>query len=230
MDVLATEFLLADLSVVEKRLERLEKEVKHGKGAESERQMREREFAALNAIQKALADGQPARTVELSKSDEPLLRGYGLLTSKPWLILLNTDDAGVDPDVVAQVRARWEDASTRVLSMAGRLEMDLAELSEEEAIEFLQAWEVAEPALDRVIQISYELLDLISFFTVGEDEVRAWTIKRGAPAVDAAAAIHSDIARAFIRPRSFAAKTCWRVADWSRRASAELFAPRDAPT
>ena len=77
--------------------------------------------------------------------------------------------------------------------------MDLAELAPEEAAEFLAAWDVAEPALDRVIQMSYDLLDLISFFTVGEDEVRAWTVRRGASAVDAAGAIHTDIARAFVR-------------------------------
>lgn len=199
LDVLATEFMLADLAVVEKRLERLEKEVRHGRGAEAEKQARERELAVLGAMQKALADGKLARVVELDETDERLLRGYGFLTRKPWLILLNTDDAGADPALVERIRARWEGSGVRVMPIAGRLEMDLAELSEEEAAEFLQAWDVAEPALDRVIQISYELLDLISFFTVGEDEVRAWTIRRGATAVDAAAAIHSDIARAFIR-------------------------------
>ena len=199
LDVLATEFMLADLAVVEKRLDRLEKEVRHGRGAEAEKQQRERELAALRAMQKSLAEGNPARTVELDESDERLLRGYGFLTRKPWLVLLNSDDGGADPALVERIRALWEGPGVKVTPIAGRLEMDLAELSDEEAAEFLQAWDVAEPALDRVIQISYELLDLISFFTVGEDEVRAWTIKRGATAVDAAAAIHTDISRAFIR-------------------------------
>ena len=199
LDTIATELLLADLGVVEKRLERLEKEVRHGKGTEAERQTREREYTLLQAIQAALAEGKPARTVSLDPADEKLLRGYGFLTLKPWLILLNTDDSGADPALVERVRARWEDAATKVAAIAGRLEMDLAELSPEEAAEFLSAWDVAEPALDRVIQLSYQLLDRISFFTVGEDEVRAWTVKRGATAVDAAGAIHTSIAKAFIR-------------------------------
>lgn len=199
LDVLATELMLADLGVVEKRLERLDKEVHHGKGTEAERQSREREHTLLHAIQDALANGRPARTVEMSPSDEKLLRGYGFLTQKPWLILLNTDDEGVDGGVLERVRARWEGANTHVEAIAGKLEMDLAELSPEEAAEFLAAWDVAEPALDRIIQVSYRLLDLISFFTVGEDEVRAWTLKRGANAVDAASAVHTSIGRAFIR-------------------------------
>ncbi|MCL4368648.1 MAG: redox-regulated ATPase YchF [Actinobacteria bacterium] len=199
LEILSTELLLADLAIVEKRLERLEKEVRLKKGTEAEQKTRAQEYTLLQDIQGALADGKPARSVALAPADERLLRGYCLLTQKPWLILLNTDDGGADPEMVERVRARWEDAGTRVKAIAGRLEMDLAELSPEEAAEFLVAWGVAEPALDRVIQLSYELLDLISYFTVGEDEVRAWTLKRGASAVEAAAVIHTSIARAFIR-------------------------------
>lgn len=199
LELISTELLLADLSIAERRIDRLEKEVRLGKGAESERQAREREFRALQAIQTALGAGKPARSVELADSDEKLLRGYGFLTRKPWLILVNTDDEGTDPALISQLSSRWTDDSTRVAAIAGRLEMDLAELSPEEAAEFLSAWSVAEPALDRVIQLSYGLLDLISFFTVGEDEVRAWTITRGSNAVDAASVIHTSIGKAFIR-------------------------------
>lgn len=199
LEVLATELLLADLAVAEKRLERLEKEGRNNKGSEVERQERARECASLQAIQAALADGKPVRSVALDEVDQKALRGYGFLTQKPWLILLNTDDGGAEAQLIERLRARWADAATEVAAIAGRLEMDLAELSPEEAAEFLAAWEVAEPALDRVIQLSYRLLDLISFFTVGEDEVRAWTLHRGANAVDAAAAIHTSIAKAFIR-------------------------------
>lgn len=199
LDVIATELMLADLGVVDKRLERLEKEVRFAKGSPAEQKNREREFSALQAIQAALAAGKPARAVDLEPDDEKLLRGYGFLTQKPWLILLNTDDTGVDQSLLENIRAHWEDAGTKVEAIAGKLEMDLAEISPEEAAEFLAAWDVAEPALDRIIQLSYQLLDLISFFTVGEDEVRAWTLKRGANAVDAAGAIHTSIAKAFIR-------------------------------
>jgi len=199
LEVLATELMLSDLAVVERRLERLKKEVHNGKGSESERQNRAREYALLEAIQNALADGRLIQSLTIDAADEKLLRGYGFLTQKPWLVLLNTDDEGADQDALQRLRARWEGAGVQISPIAGRLEMDLAELQPEEAAEFLHAWNVAEPALDRVIQLSYQLLDLISFFTVGEDEVRAWTVKRGANAVDAAAAIHTDIAKAFIR-------------------------------
>ena len=137
LDLLSTELLLADLAVAEKRIDRLEKEVRLGKGAESERQAREREFHALQAIQTALASGRPAREVELDESDEKLLRGYGFLTRKPWLVLLNTDDEGTDPALVERMSANWNGASVRVAAITGRLEMDLAELSPEEAAEFL---------------------------------------------------------------------------------------------
>ncbi len=199
MDVLATELMLADLGVAEKRLERLGKELRNNKGSEGERQSREREHALLTAIQSQLADGKPVRSVEMEPADEKLLRGFGFLSQKPWLVVLNTDDEGADEEILARLRNRWADAGTRVEAVAGRLEMDLAELPPEEAAEFLEAWDVPEPALDRVIQLSYELLDLASFFTVGEDEVRAWTVRQGSSAVDAAAAIHTSIARAFIR-------------------------------
>lgn len=199
VEILSTELLLADLAVVEKRLDRLEKEVQLGKGLEAERKQREQELQSLQAIHAALADGKPARSVKLDAAEEKTLRGYGLLTQKPWLILLNTDDNGADQHLIGRLRGRWEEEGTSVVAIAGRLEMDLAELSPEEAAEFLAAWDVAELALDRVIQLSYRLLDLISFFTVGEDEVRAWTLPRGANAVDAAAAIHTSIAKAFIR-------------------------------
>ena len=207
LDVLATEMMLADLGVVEKRLERLEKEQGRGKVTDAEKQAREREYKLLGDIRTALGDGRLARSVEFTPDDEKLLRGFGFLTQKPWLIVLNTGDEGTDADLVGRVRARWEDGDTprtggrsaQVIAVAGRLEMDLAELSPEEATEFLEAWNVAESALDRVIQHSYSLLDLISFFTVGEDEVRAWTVRRGATAPEAAGEIHTDLQKGFIR-------------------------------
>ncbi len=199
MEVLATELLLADLSVVEKRLERLEKEVRLHKGTDTEQKARAREYAILQEVQQALSNEKPARVVSTGPAEEKLVRGYGLLTCKPWLVVLNTGDDGADGTLTEAIRARWEDTGTRVVAVAGRLEMDLAELTPAEAEEFLSAWDVAEPALDRVIQASYQLLDLMSYFTVGEDEVRAWTLKRGSNAVEAASVIHTSIARAFIR-------------------------------
>lgn len=199
LDMLATELMVADLDVVEKRLARLDKELAHPKGSVAEQQRLAREQVLLKGIHAALADGRPGRVVEMDESDERLLRGYGLLTLKPWLIALNTDDGGIDAGVVERLREQWQHAESEVVAIAGRLEMDIAELGTEEVGEFLDAWNLAEPALDRVIRDSYRLLDLVSFFTVGEDEVRAWPVPRGASALDAAAVIHTSIAKAFIR-------------------------------
>ncbi|MCL4535451.1 MAG: redox-regulated ATPase YchF [Bacteroidetes bacterium] len=199
LEVISTELLLADLGVVEKRLERLEKEVRLRKGTDAEQKVRAREYALLQAMQRALIDGKPARSVALDPDDETLLRGYCLLTQKPWLVLLNAGDGGAGRDLVERVRARWEDERAQVAAISGRLEMELAELPPQEADEFRAELELTEPALEGVIQASYRLLDLISYFTVGEDEVRAWTLKRGANAVEAASVIHTSIARAFIR-------------------------------
>jgi hypothetical protein len=199
IEVIATELMLADMGVVEHRLERLEKELHANRGSEAEKGARLREYELLRAIYAELAEGRPARTVPRTAPDEQLLRGYQFLTLKPWLIAINTDDEGAPGELFQKASQRWTTEGVVVVTIAGRLEMDLTELSAEEAAEFLEAWEVAEPALDRIIQVSYRLLDLISFFTVGEDEVRAWTIRRGASALEAAAAIHTSISKAFIR-------------------------------
>ena len=127
------------------------------------------------------------------------MRGYGLLTAKPLLVLFNVDEPGPQADaLVEQVRPRLGPHADAV-SLAGKLEMELAELSPEEAAELMEGFGIAESGLARVIQLSYRLARLLSFFTVGPDECRAWTVRAGSTAVDAAGAIHSDLARGFIR-------------------------------
>jgi GTP-binding protein YchF len=195
---LVEELALNDLTVAEKRLERLEKDLRFAGKAGATEAVRERDL--LQPIKAALETGRPVRDLGLGPADLKLLRGYGFLTAKPLMVLFNTGDS---PEGAAE----WEAAAralvpyvqTEVTSLAGRLEMELAELEPAEAAEFQAALGIEELGLNRVIQLSYRLLELISFFTVGPDECKAWTIRRGSTAVDAAGAIHSDLARGFIR-------------------------------
>lgn len=181
------ELIIADLVVIEKRIERLELDKRRGKKVSQE------EASLLNECLKNLENETPLRKFpELAFA--PLLRGYAFMSAKPMLVLFNNeeDDDGL-PDI--KDLASREDC----MIIRGKLERELAQMSEEEAKEFLSEFNITESAMDRVIRRSYDLQGLISFFTVGEDEVRAWTIKKNTPAVDAAEVIHSDIKKGFIR-------------------------------
>lgn len=192
------EFALADLMVVERRRERLERELRSAAGAE--RALRAHELALMERLCAQLEAGQPVRALDLGADDEKLLRGFGLLTAKPTLVIVNGgDDQAATAAAATAVRAVLSTARTTVLALAGRLEMELAQMGDAEAREFRAAYGLGEAGLDQAIRASYALLDLISFFTVGEDECRAWTVTRGTTALGAAAAIHSDLARGFIR-------------------------------
>jgi ribosome-binding ATPase YchF (GTP1/OBG family) len=138
------------------------------------------------------------RTLELTDDERALLRGYGLLSEKPLMIVLNIgDDREPGEQTLAAVRAQRTDLEWFAIS--GRLEMELSELDKDEAQEFMDAMGIPELSAGPVIQAAYRVLKLISFLTAGEDEVRAWTIRRGDTALAAAAAIHTDLARGFIR-------------------------------
>ena len=191
------ELALADLTVIEKRQERLERDTRSAPHGSPERAAAEREQALLADFATALQAGRPLRDLEVDPADEKLIRGFGFLTLKPMLVVMNT--AEPDEGLAAEARARLPWRRTEVVSLPGQLEMELAELDPAEAQEFMAALGVSEPGAPRVIQISYRLAGLLSFFTAGPDEVRAWTIPLGSTAVDAAAAIHSDLARGFIR-------------------------------
>jgi len=148
-------------------------------------------------MNETLSADRPLRVLDLTDEQLKGLRGYGLLTLKPKVVLINVGDDQSEP-VLA-----YDLPHTVVAAIRGRLEMDLAQLSaagdEESLALFMDEYGVTELSLDRVIHLSYDLMGLQSFFTVGEDEVRAWEVKRGATAVDAAAAIHTDLAKGFIR-------------------------------
>lgn len=185
-----TELILADLAVVEKRLERIRKET--GKD-------HKRESDLLARCQRTLEDERPLRNLEFLPEQEGLLSGFAFLSAKPLLVVYNADETALQEPVPEDVReyARTEDLT--VVPVCGKLEMEVAQLDPEERAEFLSELGLAETARDRIIRHAYEHLRLMSFFTAGPTEVRAWTIARGASAVKAAGRVHSDIERGFIR-------------------------------
>lgn len=200
LEALDTEFLLNDLGVVERRIEKIEDGLR--KGASKNKAAAQAELALFQQLNETLSDERPLRTLHLSEEQEKMLRGYGLLTLKPTVVLLNIGD---DQE---EISLDYDQPQTVVANLRGKLEMELAQLSaagDTESLEmFMEEYGVTELSLDRVIGLSYDLMGLQSFFTVGEDEVRAWTIARGATAVDAAAAIHTDLAKGFIRAETVA--------------------------
>lgn len=200
IETLNLELTFSDLGIIEKRLER----IKHtsGKLRGAEREANEREAALLTRLRDELEAGTPIRAVQLSDDDEKLLRGFGFLTAKPLLLLLNLGEDQLGPvgeEVVAAARTRFGGPQVEVAALAGKIEMELAQLDPADAAEFMADLGIGESGLDRVIALSYRLLGLISFLTAGPDECRAWTIPQGSTAVEAAGAIHSDLARGFIR-------------------------------
>lgn len=196
LGILDGELLLSDQIIVERRIERLEAQLQKGSPAQA-RSAGEAELSTFRSLRDALDAGRPLRDCEPSQADAKMLRNYGLLTLKPALVVLNVGD------VPAHARAGLlrdnARARVQVIEIQGRLEMELAQLPPQEAAEFLASYGIEEPGLNRVIRASYALLGLHSFFTVGEDEVRAWPVPIGATAIEAARAIHSDLARGFIR-------------------------------
>ncbi len=199
LEQLDLELTLADLGVAEKRLEKLQTSGRHGTPAE--REANEREAAVLELIVPGLTAGRPIRDLDLDEDAAKAVRGFRFLTEKPVLVLVNVgegDLAAVEARVAA-IRDRYDHRQSMVDALSARIEMEIGELDDESAIVFREELGLAESSLDRVIRLSYRLLGLISFFTAGPDETRAWTIHDGETSVDAAAAIHSDLARGFIR-------------------------------
>jgi GTP-binding protein YchF len=193
------EFLLADLSMAERRLERLKTSGRHGTAPE--REAAEREEIVLQRIHAGLQAGTPIRDLELDADEEKAIRGFRFLTQKPVLVLLNVGegDLAQAPELVARIAAGYPHRHAMVDSLSAKIEMELGELEPDEAAVFMDELGIAESGLDRVIALSYKLLGLVSFLTAGPDEVRAWPIPDGSTAVDAAGAIHTDLARGFIR-------------------------------
>jgi GTP-binding protein YchF len=192
------ELILADLGVVERRLERLERDIKKGHTPELRK-----EQELLLRCRAALESGRPLRALELGTDDGKRLRGFQFLSAKPLLLVLNLDEADLaqaDEAVkLAGVGGFISGAATRAVPICAKIELEIAQLEEADRAAFMADLGLTESGLDRVIRASYDLLGYISFFTVGEDECRAWSIPRDTPAVLAAGEIHSDISRGFIR-------------------------------
>ncbi len=181
------ELLLNDLIAVERKLERLTEERKKGG---TDKVLNERQTALFTRLHEILSAEKPLRGVEISAEEEKHLSGFGLLTRKPLLVLLNLGEGQAAPEVRTD---------SPIVALQGKLEMEIAQLPPEDAALFMQEYGITELSLDRMIKVSYDLLNQQSFFTVGEDEVRAWTTRRGATAVEAAGEIHTDLAHGFVR-------------------------------
>ena len=192
------EVILADLGVSERRLERLERDIKKTNTPELRK-----EQEILQRCREALEAGRPLRALELATDDARRLRGFQFLSAKPLLIVLNMDEADLgraqDAVGLAGIEPFLTGAATRAVPICAKIELEIAQLDEADRAAFMADLGLQESGLDRVIRASYDLLGYISFFTVGEDECRAWSIPRDTPAVLAAGEIHSDISRGFIR-------------------------------
>lgn len=192
------ELILSDLAMVEKRMERLEKDIKKQKNPALEK-----EFQVLKLCKAALDKQTPLREVELGAEESKVIRGFTFLSLKPMLYVLNLGESDAARANVAEQFAHEaglkQRLRTAVSAICGEVEAELAEMSDADAAEFLSSYGLKESATSRLIHASYRLLGLISFFTVGDDECRAWTIRAGTTALEAAGKIHTDIQRGFIR-------------------------------
>ncbi len=194
---LELEMIFGDMELVEKRLERMEQNAKRGKKPD------EAEKRLLLKCREALGQDRALRDVEFNDEELLSMRHLQFMSVKPEVVLLNTGEDGINTSRTAaleeELRGFFPGGKVIVLSLCGKIEMEIAQLSPDEARGFLDDLGITEPALNRLVRVSYDLLGLISFLTTGEDEVRAWTIQRGLNAQRAAGKIHSDIERGFIR-------------------------------
>ncbi|MDP8905281.1 MAG: DUF933 domain-containing protein, partial [Chloroflexota bacterium] len=184
VEQLDLEFVLADLGVVERRIEKLRTTGRHGTSAE--REANEQELELLERLAPPLREDVPLRDVGLTDDELKRLRGFRFLTEKPVLLLLNIDEAAIERAgaLVGEFATRYRHAATEIEALSARIEMEIGQLEADEAAAFRADLGLTEAGLERVIRISYRLLGLISFFTVGPDETRAWMITDGSTAVD----------------------------------------------
>ncbi len=189
--IMDSEFILNDLIAVERKQERLLDERKKGGGRD--RAVIEREIVLFDRLHAALENETPLRDISIDAEEDKMLSGFGFLSRKPVLIVLNTSEGQAAPKI------DYPHQHSQVVALQGKLEMDIAQLPPDEAAMFLAEYGIEEPSLNRMIRLSYDLLGLQSFFTVGPDECRAWTVRRGATAPEAAGEIHTDLQKGFIR-------------------------------
>jgi len=187
VDTMLTELLLNDLIAVERKLERLADERRKGG---SDKTLVERQITLFERLQAALSENEPLRKLEFTPDELKELSSYGLLTRKPILTVFNLGEGQAAPSI---------ELDHNSVALQGKLEMELAQLPAEDAAMFMEEYGIEELSLSKMISLSYDLLQVQSFFTVGEDEVRAWTTRRGANAQESAGEIHTDLQKGFIR-------------------------------
>ena len=196
IESVSLEFALADLQIVEGRLTRLRKQFQSQKLPEFQTEIR-----LLEVCQQTLEDEKPLRVLDLSANEEKLIRGYGFLTQKPLLLVGNISETQLETvdDILKRFKKYETIPQTAVIVLAAQLEMELSQLDAADAEIFMEEMGLSESALERFIQTSYQLLGLITFFTLNPTEARGWTLREGQTAVDAAGHVHTDFANAFIR-------------------------------
>lgn len=193
--ILEDELIFRDLAVIENRLSRLAQKKKLFPEEELEKKL-------LEKCNDCLMEEKPLRSLDIKPKEWQLLKGFSFVTSKPEIILLNLDETQSDETKIPkweELKKRAEERDVVMCRLYGSLEMDITELTDEEAAEFTEGLNISEPGRERLIEEAYRVLGLISFFTCGPGEVCAWTLHKGDTSVDAAGAIHSDLARGFIR-------------------------------
>ena len=196
IDTILTEFILSDLIITENRLEKIEEAFRRGKKTVE----LEREEKILRRIEETLNENGPVKDIELTDEERRIISGFQYLTQKQLLVIVNSSEEnfGKNSTLIGEIGERFS-----AIELAGNFEMELSGLDDEEGALFMDDMGIEESARARLTRAAYELLGLISFLTVGTDEVRAWTIHRGDTALDAAGTIHSDLARGFIRAECF---------------------------
>jgi GTP-binding protein YchF len=209
IDVINTELLLADLDTVEKRATKAEKAAK----AQSATPAQKSEMAAITKLREVLNAGKPARTADLADDEKLAARELFLITMKPQLYVANVDESGIanGNELTAMVEKRAAEENSEVVRICGAMEAEISQLEPSERTEFLAEMGLKEPGLNRLIHAAYKLLGLITYFTSGVQEVRAWTIKRGTKAPGAAGVIHSDFERGFIKADCYACDDLFRL-------------------
>jgi hypothetical protein len=222
------ELMLADLGLVETRLERIEKGLHGKKIVPGSPQTMELEL--MQKIRDQLENEKPLKELDLSNDEVKMIRSFDFLTLKPMIIVANVGEdqigsPGPDPGdnpLLEGLRAYCEGEGMELIELAANIEAEVAQLPEDEEKEYLEALGITEPARNKVVQCAYRALGLLSFFTSGEDEVRAWTVDKGAKAVEAAGKIHSDLERGFIRAEIVAYDNFSKAGSWEAAKAASL--------
>jgi len=196
IEILETEFLLSDLAMVENRIDKLRKQVQKVQDDKLKH-----ELVILERFHEALENEQPLRTLNIDRQDAQLVKGFQFLTQKPMLVVLNLeeDKVGESDAIISEIRDKFTDRGINVDAFFGKIEMELAQMEDDEAEEFMKDYGIEESALTRIIRAAYEMLGLISFLTFGDDECRSWPLREGSTAPEAAGVIHSDLQDRFIR-------------------------------